>query len=158
MGTSTGSSDASDFEDRDVAPMEIVYFSVDGVASTGRDGLSGSQLGTVDYVYSYNNRIIPVTERSSTDSNGNEDYSTFYPSYCILYMNSVVDPTVGNFVNINSEKVYIRRYITDEKPPTSSEGYTTTTSRAIISFSLERDKYTRLSQYSRIADNVKKDE
>ena len=158
LGTSTGSSDASDFEDRDVAPMEIVYFSVDGVASTGRDGLSGSQLGTVDYVYSYNNRIIPVTERSSTDSNGNEDYSTFYPSYCILYMNSVVDPTVGNFVNINSEKVYIRRYITDEKTPTSSEGYTTTTSRAIISFSLERDKYTRLSQYSRIADNVKKDE
>lgn len=158
LGTSTSSSDESLFADKDIAPMEIVYFSADGVASTGRDGLSGSQLGTVDYVYSYNNTIVPVTESSSTDSEGNEDYSTFYPSYCILYMNSVQDASAGVFVNVNSELIYVRRYITDENPPTSSDGYTTTTSGSVIEFHLERDKYAKLSQYSRIADNVKEKE
>ena len=72
-------------------------------------------------------------------------------------MNSVVDASANNFVNIHSEKVYIRRYITDEDPPTSSSGYVTTTSGAVIAFSLERDKNAKISQYSRIADNVKKE-
>lgn len=158
LGTSTSTSDESFFADKDVAPMEIVYFSADGVASSGRDGLSGSQLGSVDYVYSYKNNIVTVTESSSADSSGKEDYSTFYPSYCILYMNSVADAATSTFVNVNSEKVYIRRYITDEDPPTSSGGYVTTTSKATVAFTLERDKYTRLSQYSRLADNVKEEE
>ncbi len=158
LGTSTSSSDESLFADKDIAPMEIVYFSADGVASTGRDGLSGSQLGTVDYVYSYNNAIVPVTESSATDSEGNEDYNTFYPSYCILYMNSVKDASNGIFVDVNSELVYVRRYITDENPPTSSDGYTTTTSSSVIEFHLERDKNTKVSQYTRIADNVKEKE
>ena len=158
LGTSTSSSDESLFADKDIAPMEIVYFSADGVASTGRDGLSGSQLGTVDYVYSYNNAIVPVTESSATDSEGNEDYNTFYPSYCILYMNSVKDASKGIFVDVNSELVYVRRYITDENPPTSSNGYTTTTSSSVIEFHLERDKNTKVSQYARVADNVKEKE
>ena len=156
LGTSTSTSDSGNiFGEKDVAPMEIVYFSADGVASTGRDGLSGSQLGTVDYVYSYNDVIVPVSESSSTDANGKEDYTTFYPSYCMLYMNSVLDASAGTFVNVNSEKVYIRRYITDEDPPTSTDGYTSTTSKAVIEFLRERDKYARVTQYSRIADNVK---
>ena len=156
LGTSTSTSDSGNiFGEKDVAPMEIVYFSADGVASTGRDGLSGSQLGTVDYVYSYNDVIVPVSESSSTDAEGNEDYTTFYPSYCMLYMNSVLDASAGTFVNVNSEKVYIRRYITDEDPPTSTDGYTSTTSKAVIEFLRERDKYARVTQYSRIADNVK---
>ncbi len=156
LGTSTSTSDSGNiFGEKDVAPMEIVYFSADGVASTGRDGLSGSQLGTVDYVYSYNDVIVPVSESSSTDAKGKEDYTTFYPSYCMLYMNSVLDASAGTFVNVNSEKVYIRRYITDEDPPTSTDGYTSTTSKAVIEFLRERDKYARVTQYSRIADNVK---
>ena len=155
LGTSTGSSDASDFEDRDTAPMEIVYFSADGVASTGRDGLSGSQLGTVDYVYSYDNKIVPVTDSSSADASGEEDYSTYYPSYCIMYMNSVPDDPKASFVNVNSEKVYIRRFITET--PSSNGDYLETDSKAVIAFSLERDRYTRLAQYSRLADNVQKE-
>lgn len=150
LGTSTGSSDADDFEDRDVAPMEIVYFSVDGVASTGRDGLSGSQLGTIDYVYSYDNVIVPVDESSSTDTNGKENYSTYYPSYCIMYMNSIPDDPNASFVNVNSEKVYIRRYVSPN--PDASDEYMT-----VISYSLERDKYTRVARYSRLADTVQKE-
>ena len=156
LGTATNASDDGgiSLEARDDAPLEIVYFSADGVASSGRDGQSGSQLGTIDYVYSYNNVIVPVESSSSTDDNGDEDYTTYYPSYCMLYMNSNQD---GNFVDINNERVYIHRYV-EENPPTSSEGFNTTKSYSVIGFKIEADKYTRLIQYSRLADNVKKEE
>lgn len=157
LGTATNASDDGgiSLEARDDAPLEIVYFSADGVASSGRDGQSGSQLGTIDYVYSYNKNIVTVEERSSTNDAGEEDYSTYYPSYCMIYMNS---NHYGTFVNINNEKVYIHRYVTDENPPTSSDGYNTTTSQATISFKLEGENNTRLIQYSRLADNVKQEE
>ena len=155
LGTSTSTSDGGiSLEEKDSSPMEIVYFSADGVASSGRDGQSGSQLGTIDYVYSYNKNIVTVEERSSTNDAGEEDYTTYYPSYCMLYMNSNQD---GNFVDINNERVYIHRYV-EENPPTSSEGFNTTKSYSIIGFKIEADKYTRLIQYSRLADNVKKEE
>ena len=133
--------------------MEIVYFAADGVASAGRDGESTSQLGSIDFVYSYNNEIITVKDSSSTDTSGNEDYSTFYPSYCILYFDSSKKDG-ENYVSIRNERVYIRRYITDSDPPTSSDGYNTTTSRATIGYLTEEDKNARVAQYARLCDNV----
>ena len=153
LGTSADS-DGGAFGDKNEAPMEIVYFSVGGVASTGRDGTSGSQIGTVDFVYANDGKIVTVTESSSTDSEGREDYRTYYPSYTLLYM--IAEREGNGFYDINNECVYIERYITDESPPTSSEGYQTTDSYATIGYRLLRDKHTRLAQYSRVADNVKR--
>ncbi|MBR2611832.1 MAG: hypothetical protein IKC72_02070 [Clostridia bacterium] len=144
---------ASGEADDSEVPMEIVYFAADGVASAGRDGESASQLGSIDFVYSYNNEIITVKDSSSTDTSGNEDYSTFYPSYCILYFDSSKKDG-ENYVSIRNERVYIRRYITDSDPPTSSDGYNTTTSRATIGYLTEEDKNARVAQYARLCDNV----
>ncbi len=142
-------------EDPDV-PMEIVYFSADGVASSGRDGASGSQIGTIDYVYSYNEKIVTVTEKSSTDANGEEDYNTYYPSYCMTYFDTT-QKDKGAFVSINNELMYVRRYIhvpTDEDPLKSSVGYNLTPSWATVRFYAERDKYASIVQYARLCDNV----
>jgi hypothetical protein len=159
LGTSTSTSDGDGIIlDKDSSPMEIVYFSADGVASSGRDGQNGSQLGTVDYVYSYNNIIVPVEERSSTNDAGKEDYSTYYPSYCMLYMNSLVNSTSDNYADVWKEEVYIRRYVTDEENPASSSGYITTKSKSIIAYKFGVDTHTSITQYSRLADNVKLEE
>lgn len=133
--------------------MEIVYFAADGVASSGRDGESASQLGSIDFVYSHNNEIITVKDSSSTDTSGNEDYSTYYPSYCLLYFDSNKKDG-DNYISIRNEKVYIRRYITDSDPPTSSGDYNTTTSRATIGYLTAEDRNARVAQYARLSDNV----
>lgn len=144
---------ASGEADNSEVPMEIVYFAADGVASAGRDGESASQLGSIDFVYSHNNEIITVKDSSSTDTSGNEDYSTYYPSYCILYFDS--NKKDGeNYISIRNEKVYIRRYITDSDPPTSSGDYNTTTSRATIGYLTAEDRNARVAQYARLSDNV----
>ena len=147
LGVSTSGGDG------DEAPMEIVYFSVGGVASTGRDGSSGSQLGTVDFVYADGeNKIVTVSEDVSTNENGEEDYTTYYPSYCLLYMRS--QSVDGGFIDINDEEVHIKRYITDLSPPMSSDGYQSTDSAATFEVWRLRGGQTRIVQYSRLADNI----
>jgi hypothetical protein len=148
LGASTSSNDEAD-----EALMEIVYFSAGGVASAGRDGASGSQIGTVDYVYAYGGKIVTVTESASDSEAPGEDYNNYYPSYCLLYMLSEAAGD-GGFTDINSELVYIERTITDEDPPASSDGYRTTDSYATVGFRRLRDKLARVVQYSRLADNV----
>lgn len=136
-------------------PMEIVYFSADGVASAGRDGVSNSQIGSIDFVYDDGNKIVTVEENSSTDPDGNEDYSTYYPSYCLLYFDTAQKDENSSFVSVNSEKVRIRRYVIDEGiTPASSDGYITTTSRSTIKIDFRETNYTKISQYSNFADNI----
>ena len=145
------------FEGPDV-PMEIVYFSADGVASAGRDGASASQIGTIDYVYSYGGEIITVTDTSETESDGTEDYSTYYPSYVLTYFENTkkVD---GEFISINNEKVRIRRYVaTDGTPPTSTTGYNQMNSLSAIHYVIGGDRHANIVQYSRFCDNVIKEE
>jgi len=156
LGTSNSESDSagigSIFDDIVSTPMEIVYFSADGVADSGYDGSASGQLGTLDFVYSYGGEIVTVTERSSTDAEGNLDYSTYYQSYCLIYMNSKFD---GTAVDINNEKVYVRRYV-DTGTPESSEGYNTNTDKqTVIAINFGGDKYTRITQHSLLSDNVK---
>ena len=145
------------FEGPDV-PMEIVYFSADGVASAGRDGASASQIGTIDYVYSYGGEIITVTDTSETESDGTEDYSTYYPSYVLTYFENTkkVD---GEFISINNEKVQIRRYVaTDGTPPTSTTEYNQMNSLSAIHYVIGGDRHANIVQYSRFCDNVIKEE
>ena len=151
-GESYSAGIGSIFDDIVSTPMEIVYFSADGVADSGYDGSASGQLGTLDFVYSYGGEIVTVTERSSTDAEGNLDYSTYYQSYCLIYMNSKFD---GTAVDINNEKVYVRRYV-DTGTPESSEGYNTNTDKqTVIAINFGGDKYTRITQHSLLSDNVK---
>lgn len=141
-------------------PMEIVYFSADGVASSGRDGASGSQIGTIDFVYDYNNTIVTVKDSSSTDENGKEDYNTYYPSYCLLYFNNSQETSSSTeqnpaFVSINNEVVKVRRYV--DTTADSDKNHNDTQSLSTMTFSVEGDKYVLIVQYSRVADNVRED-
>lgn len=146
-------------------PMEIVYFSADGVASSGRDGATGSQIGTIDFVYDYgegaNAKIVTVTESSSTDTAGNEDYSTYYPSYCLLYFNTTEHATGyteenPTYLPVNNEKVVIRRYVIGtDSTPSSDANHNKTPSRSTLTYKLTGgDGRVKVSQYSRVADNV----
>lgn len=142
----------------DNVPMEIVYFSADGVASAGRDGATGSQIGTIDFVYDYQGNIVTVKESSSTDNDGNEDYNTYYPSYCLLYFNNSQQTeqstdTDLQFVSINNEVVTVRRYVADTA--NSDANHNDTQSLSTLTFSVEGDKYVLIVQYSRVADNVR---
>lgn len=150
-------------------PMEIVYFSAEGVASAGRDGASGSQIGTIDFVYDYKDVIVTVTESSKTDSNGEEDYSTYYPSYCLLYFDIAQkkDSSTEAYYSVNDEVVIIRRYVyAGTGTPGSDANHNTTPSKTILflksngvhSGGKEDDpggiSYTCIVQYSTFADNV----
>lgn len=143
---------------QDDVPMEIVYFSADGVASSGRDGATGSQIGTIDFVYDYNNTVVTVTESSSTDADGNEDYNTYYPSYCLLYFNvneHAPDYTDANpaFLPVNNETVKVRRYV--DTTADSDINHNDTPSFSTLIYDLAGDKRVRIVQYSRFADNVR---
>lgn len=141
------------FEGPDV-PMEIVYFSADGVASVGRDGASASQIGSIDYVYDFGGEIITVTDTSENGEGGHEDYSTYYPSYCLTFFENTKEIAENQFVSIHNEQVKIRRYVADQSPPTSSEGFTQTNFLTSIKYMLGRDKHANIVQYARFCDNV----
>ncbi len=97
-------------------PMEIVYFSADGVASPGRDGSGGSRMGTVDFVYANeaNTDIVTVKDVTGDSSENNgavtEDYNAYYPSYVLLRFDNKLQKD-GAFVSINNEKIVIRRWV-----------------------------------------------
>ena len=130
-------------------PMEIVYFSAEGVASAGRDGASGSQIGTIDFVYDYDNAIVTVTKSSEIGSDGSEDYHNYYPSYCLLYFD------ISREYSVNTEEVIIRRYVySGTGTPSSDANHNTTPSKSIIYLDPSGIHYACIVQYSRYADNV----
>lgn len=153
-------------------PMEIVYFSAEGVASAGRDGASGSQIGTIDFVYDYKGdkddkgAIVTVTDYSEMDSNGNEDYHNYYPSYCLLYFDIAQkkDSSTEAYYSVNDEVVIIRRYVyAGTGTPGSDANHNTTPSKTILFLKSNGIHsggeeggihYTCIVQYSTFADNV----
>ncbi|MGN1078429.1 MAG: hypothetical protein ACI4ST_07915, partial [Candidatus Gallimonas sp.] len=157
MGMSGIDADGNAVED---VPMEIVYFSAEGVASAGRDGASGSQIGTIDFVYDYENVIVTVKETSETDESGNEVYSNYYPSYCLMYFDTAghadnYTEEAPAYIDVNYEYIRVRRYVIEEsETPDSDENHNDTPSRTKITAILGGDKKTRIVQYSRYADNV----
>ena len=95
-------------------PMEIVHFSVSGTASAGRDGVAGNQLGAIDFVYDDTaNTIVTVGTESQTNSlpnaEGNEFYSNYYASQCMLYTNTEKAVSGGGYLKVNQVRLYVRR-------------------------------------------------
>lgn len=141
-------------------PMEIVYFSAEGVASAGRDGVTGSQIGTIDFVYDYENVIVTVKETSEIDESGNEVYSNYYPSYCLMYFDTAkhadnYTDAAPVYIDVNYEHIRVRRYVIGEsETPDSDENHNDTPSRSTIKAILGGDQNTCITQYSRYADNV----
>ena len=110
IGSAHGNADTVSDVD---CPMEIVHFSVSGAASAGRDGVTGNQLGAIDFVYDdTTNNIVTIDKTGSATgpNNGTEYYTNYYASHCLLYSNNT-QKVNGNFVQINQEKVKIRRYV-----------------------------------------------
>ena len=106
-------------------PLSVAYFSVTGAAGQGNDGMSGSPLGNVDFVYDYNGMII-TTDKHYTKFIDNvplldeENYEYYHPSYLFVGMLPEKDQE-GSIVKIQNEVLKIRRYIIDE----SKDGFGT---------------------------------
>ena len=106
IGTTHGSD--TDTNNATDVPMEIVHFSVSGTASAGRDGVEGSQIGAIEFVYDADmttttengqegstvKTIIDISRKdyvndnttsAPTNPNGDEIYANFYASRCLLY-------------------------------------------------------------------------
>ena len=90
-------------------PISVAYFSVTGAAGQGNDGMSGSPLGNVDFVYDYNGKIITTDKHYSGEAPllDLEDYNNYYPSYLFVGM-------LPEQNKIQYEIVNIRRYIKDD--------------------------------------------
>jgi len=115
-----GSVHGSDNDDatKDV-PMEIVHFSVSGTASAGRDGVTGNQLGAIDFVYDDTDGNIATIDKTGSTTgptNGTEYYSNYYASQCLLYSNNEQKDTNGAYILLNKEKLWIRRYVDNSTP------------------------------------------
>ena len=134
-------------------PMQIVYFSADGVASMGRDGTGGAQLEGIDFVYdtigwSSANKIVTVNnapDQEFRDEAGKlyENYDYYYESGCLLHFDNEV-LYQNDFVNIYHEKIYIRRYYNNQ----SSEEY----QKTVLNFTVEGTELTQESTYVKLEE------
>ena len=91
-------------------PLSVSYFSVSGAAGAGSDGMTGSPLGMIDFVYDFNGNIITV-DKLYTDEQfvSNENYDQYYPSFLFV---SMLPEKEGDTVNrIQREQIKLRRYI-----------------------------------------------
>ena len=136
-------------------PMEIIHFSADGTASAGRDGTSGSKIGSIDFVYDYDNTIVTVKESSDSDA---ENYSNYYASLCLLYTDiTTIKDTSGEvwqFYKINDQQITIRRSIgiIDEEKQTQG----TIIHLKISSGDDSQPQRIKCAQYSLNSDTVKR--
>lgn len=91
-------------------PMEIVYCSADGTASSGRDGTSTSIYGSIDYVYEHDGKIVHVQDYPGVTLPTEEDYQYYYSSHVITYTDNKLEN--GNtFVSINDLQICVQRAI-----------------------------------------------
>lgn len=143
-------------------PMQIVYFSADGVASMGRDGTGGAALQGIDFVYdtvdySDANKIVTVNNAPTEefkDENGivYENYNYYYESSCLLHFDNNVQYQ-NEWVKIFREKIFIRRYYDKN----SSEEY----QKTALNFKVEGEEltqethYVKFESYSDKSDTVK---
>lgn len=143
-------------------PMQIVYFSADGVASLGRDGTGGSHLQGIDFVYHYGQNIVTVTNiPNTTDPTAGdyvdpdtENYNYYYESSCLLHLDNEVRHN-NEFVRIYHEKIYIRRYV-DESDETAVQNTFLSfavTDGAELS-TLESNRYVKLEKFAQKSDTI----
>ena len=99
-------------------PLSVSYFSVSGAAGAGSDGMTGSPLGFVDFVYDFGNSIVTVDKLYTEDEQllNDEDYTQYYPSF--LFVSMLPEKENGSISKIQNEKIKLRRYIADENTDT----------------------------------------
>ena len=135
-------------------PMEIVHFSVSGTASAGRDGVTGNQLGAIDFVYDDTEGNIATIDKNGSQTgptNGTEYYSNYYASQCLLYSNNEQKDSSGNYLLLNKEKVWIRRYVDNSTPDSA---------KTIMAYQVAGDVPDSflVKQYAINSDEVEKNE
>ena len=131
-------------------PMEIVYFSADGTASAGRDGTGGSRLGSVDFVYDYNDVIVPVQDYESIPEE--EQYSYYYSSLCLLFTDNSAKEESGAYVDLNSFSVFVERSVETDNTGQSADEFT----RIFIKVysGAGQEKYIQCIRYAPSSDQV----
>ncbi len=144
-------------------PMQIAYFSVDGVASVGRDRTGGSHLDSIDFVYdtvgyesATSQKIVTVTDQKLEDDTATEgeDYNYYYPSYCLLFFDNSVQKD-NKFVRINQEKINIRRCYDKDVVNTVDETIKTKINFTVVGEETTVNHYIKLLQYARLSDTIK---
>jgi hypothetical protein len=149
-------------------PMQIVYFSADGVASLGRDGTGGAALEGIDFVYDtvgYTYYIESDTEKvvgadkivtvnnAPEEGDDTEDYKYYYESGCLLYFDN---ETLNNndYVNIYHEKIYIQRSINMALTTVQKTELTLKVTEGSELSSLEANRYVKLEDHAPKHDTI----
>ncbi len=137
-------------------PMEIVYFSADGIASEGHDGNNYSPTGTIDFVYdNASNSILTVDNLGpSVTAGATPDYATYYyPSYSTVYFDNEMKPD-GTYVRIHEAQISLRRQVDS----VTTEGTTTVTPTIYYKFiTKDNVNYIKINNtYFSVADELKK--
>ena len=91
--------------------MQIAYCSVDGVASSGRDGTGGSPLGDIDYVYDNGEKVLLVTDGGTAEDGTEDPNNYYYESYVLLHFANIEVDGTKNIVN--QEIIHVYRYVGD---------------------------------------------
>ena len=140
-------------------PMEIVYFSADGVASMGRDGTGGAQLEGVDFVYdnygyvdTASDKIVTVTT-TPPENQDVENYNYYYESGCLMYFDNETRHNT-QFVDIYHEKIYIRRYINTGLSSVQKTELSMSVTQATELSTLATNRYVKLEYYASKHDNT----
>ena len=133
-------------------PMEIVYASADGTASPGNDGTSSSIYGSIDYVYSYNGKIIHVQDY--TDSASAVDYNRYYNSGRLTFTQNELTTTttvngeqVTSFINIRDFRAFVWRTVETDTKGTDDTSDDVTKIYLNISVKSDQDAQRALMYY-----------
>lgn len=140
-------------------PMQIVYFSADGVASMGRDGTGGAQLHAIDFVYDTygyadadEDKIVTVGNAPEQSSN-TEDYNYYYESSCLLFFDNNTKHN-NEFVKIFHEKIYIRRYIDTTITAVQKTALNFKVTEGTELSTLQTNRYVKLEEYAQKCDKI----
>ena len=91
-------------------PMQLVYCAVSDLASKGDDGTRGSPLQNIDFVYSSNGTVFPVTQKGPSVR---DPYQGYYPSNRILQFDNWGKVTGIRDPRIHQVEIYLCRSIRD---------------------------------------------
>ena len=136
--------------------MQLVYCSVDGIASAGRDGSGGTKIGTVDFVYdnrkendnTNKGRVVLVSDYSS-ETGGAETSDFYYRSNVILYFDNEISEN-NTFVSLNYERLYVRRSWNDAV----TDGVKSAMTVKVYDESTDTARYIKIRGYNRTYDRL----
>ena len=104
-------------------------------------------------MYDYNDKVVLVTDTDPRDTSADgyaEDYHYYYQSYMIVYFDNgvTVNGESGTFVNINDERLCIRRWVNSR-----AEGEVKSTLNVAVQSAADVDNlYVKADGYARTCD------